>query len=559
VIGVPGRIAAALLVALAAACSALRTQDEPLRVTLVAFNDFHGYLETPAGNVTLSDPATGSRSVSAGGVEYAATLVKNLVAGNPNHAVVAAGDLIGASPLSSSLFRHEPAIDALGALGLEFSSVGNHEFDRGAAELRRLQNGGCYPRDDCSGREPFAGARFRYLAANVVDAATGKTLFAPYFIKRFDGVPIAFIGAVVRDTPELVGGSTVAELRFRDEAESVNELVPGLKRQGVEAIVLLIHEGGATRTWYTDPACPDFGGQIVEILKRLDPAVRVVVSGHTHRAYICRVGGRLVTQAGSYGRFVTEIDLTLDRRSGEIVAASARLHTVDTTRLARDPALTPIVERARAATARISERRVAALGIALTRDASAAGETALGDVIADALLGAVAPAHKGGAQIAMMNPGGIRADLIPRGGAVTYGDLYNVLPFRNTIVVMELSGEEVRQLLEQQWSATRDEVNIMQVSRGFSYSWDGSKPVGSRIVPGSIRLDGMPLQPGGSYRLAVNNFTADGGDGLTVLKTIAKRIQGPVVLDAVADYLSARSDLREPARGRIGRVDRGRQ
>jgi 5'-nucleotidase len=368
-------------------------------------------------------------------------------------------------------------------------------------------------------------------------------------------VPVAFVGAVVRDTPALVGGSTVAGLRFRDEAESVNELVPELKRQGAEAIVLLVHEGGATQTWYDDPACPDFRGAIVDIVKRLDPAVDAVVSGHTHNAYVCRVGGRLVTQAGSYGRFLTEIDLTIDRRSGDVVAASARNHVVDASRLARDPAETAIVARARAATAAISERRIATLGVALTRKASAAGEHALGDVIADAMLAAVATAEKGGAQIAMMNPGGIRTDLIPREGAVTHGDLYNVLPFRNTVVVVELSGDQIGRLLEQQWSAAGSVTNILQVSRGFSYAWDGSKPPGSRVVRGSIRLDGAPLRPGGRYRLAVNNYMADGGDGLAVLKTIANRVQGPLAFDAVADYLRSHPELRAPAIGRITRVD----
>jgi 5'-nucleotidase len=556
VIGVFRRFSAGLLAGLAA-CATPHAPDEPLHVTLVAFNDFHGYLDTPAGRVPLRDAVTGvvTERVPSGGVEYLATLVGELAGKNPNHAVVAAGDLIGASPLSSSLLRHEPSIDALGALGLEVSSVGNHEFDRGVAELRRMQDGGCHPQDDCSGRAAFGGAKFRYLAANVVDAATGKTLFPPYLIKRFEGVPVALVGAVVRDTPALVGSDAVAGLRFRDEAESVNELVPELKHQGVEAIVLLIHEGGATQTWYGDPACPNFTGDIVAIVKRLDPAVDLVVSGHTHNAYICRVDGRLVTEAGSYGRFVTEIDLTLDRRSRDVVVARARNHVVDTTRLARDPAETVIAERARAATAQVTERQIATLGVALTPATNRAGESALGDVVADALLTAVAPAGKGGAQIAMVNPGGIRTSLIPRDGVVTHGDLYNVLPFRNTIVVMELTGEEIERLLEQQWSATREASNILQVSRSFSYAWDGSKPVGSRVVPGSIKLDGVPLRPGATYRLAVNSYMADGGDGFSILKTITNRAQGPLTFDAVADYLRSNSGLRAPARDRLNRVD----
>jgi 5'-nucleotidase len=267
------------------------------------------------------------------------------------------------------------------------------------------------------------------------------------------------------------------------------------------------------------------------------------------------VGGRLVTQAGSYGRFVTEIELVLDRRSGDVVAANARNLVVDTTRLERDPAEVEIAGRARAATAEISERRIATLGVVLTPNTNKAGESALGDVVADALLAAVAPADKGGAQVAMMNPGGIRTVLAPRDGVVSYGDLYNVLPFRNTIVVMELSAEQIGRLLEQQWSATKNETNIMQISSGFSYAWDGSKPAGSRIVPGSITLGGAPLQASGTYRVAVNSYMAEGGDGFTVLKTVRKLAEGPLTFDAVADYLQSHADLRRPARDRIRRVD----
>jgi len=546
------------LAALAAACSLplVPGGEGRLQVTLIAFNDFHGYLDTPTGTVRIRGPEGGGAGrVPAGGVEYLTTLAKALAHKNPNHAVVAAGDLIGASPLNSSLLRHEPTIEALSALGLEVSSVGNHEFDRGPAELRRMQEGGCHPQDDCSGRAAFSGAKFRYLAANVVDASSGRTFFRPYFIKRFESVPVAFIGVVVRDTPALVGGSMLAGLVFGDEADAVNALVPELRRLGVEAIVVLIHEGGVTHTWYDDPRCPGFRGAIVGIVKRLDPAVDLVVSGHSHNAYICRVGGRLVTQAGSYGRFLTEIDLTLDRRSGEVVAANARNHVVDTTRLERDPAATAIVQRARATTMHITGRPIASLAVVLSRSGSRAGESALGDVIADALLAAAAAPDKGGAQIAMMNPGGIRADLVPREGILRHGDLHNALPFRNAIVVMDLSGDEIRKLLEQQWSESGNVVHILQVSRGFSYAWDGARAIGNRVVQGSIQLSGEPVEPGRTYRVAVNSYMADGGDSLSVLRTGRNRVRGPLTFDAVADYLRSHPELRVPEGGRIRRVN----
>ncbi len=549
----------ALLVALGGACSgqfASHDAASPLHVTLLAFNDFHGNLETPAGAVLVRDPSDPARAnrVPAGGAAYLATLVRQLGADNPNHAVVAAGDLIGASPLTSALQRDEPTIDALDALGLEASAVGNHEFDRGLAELRRMQYGGCRPGDDCAGGGGFAGARFRYLAANVVDARSGERIFPPYFVKRFDGVPVAFVGVVTRDTPRITGARGVAGLRFVDEAEAVNALVPELRRQGIEAIVVLIHEGGQTSSGYSDQRCENFEGEIVDIAQRLDSAVDVIVSGHTHRAYVCRIGGRLVTQAGAYGRFLTRIDLTIDRQSQDVTGASARNHVVDAATLAKDPATALIVERAQAATSHISDVRVGALAAEISRIANRAGESALGDVVADSQLAATAAPDQGAAQFALMNPGGIRADLVPHDGVVIYGDLFAVLPFQNNLVVVELTGAQIARLLEEQWSATSDGGTILQVSQTFSYSWDRTRPVGARIVPGTIKVNGVALAPGRSYRVAVNSFMAAGGDGLTTLQAGIRRAEGPLLRDALGEYLRAHPDLRAPALGRISQT-----
>jgi 5'-nucleotidase len=530
-------------------------RDDLVHVTLIAFNDFHGNLKTPGGGVPRDESGDEGKTgwVRAGGVEYMGTLVRQLREKNPNHAVVAAGDLIGASPLISSLLHDEPTIEALDALGLEVSSVGNHEFDQGAAELKRLQHGGCHAKDGCRDGRAFTGARFRYLAANVVEAKTGRPFFPSYLIKRFEGVPIAFVGAVLRGTPSIVSPSGVAGLRFSDEAEAINALVPELRRQGVETIVALLHQGGATTGGYNDPSCPNFSGPIVDIVRRLDPAIDVVVSGHTHRPYICRIDGRLVTQAGSFGRYLTEIDLSIDRRSHAVVAANARNYIVDATTLAKDATQTTIVARADAVTAPIANVRIGALAGPITRQASPAGESALGDLIADAQLVATSAADAGGAQIAFTNPGGIRTDLLPHDGVVTYGDVFATQPFGNSLVIMELTGAQIKRLLEQQWSTKGDSVRILQVSFGFGYAWDASKPVGARVVADSLALNGVAIDPTQRYRIVVNGFLADGGDGFTVLRDGRNWVGGPLDADALADYLRSGPQAHAKTRGRITR------
>jgi 5'-nucleotidase len=550
-----GRIV--LLIALTlGGCAAPPPQTGPLHLRLIAFNDFHGNLETPSGTIDVPDPRNAGRSMrtQAGGVEYMAALVAQLRAGHSPSMVVAAGDLIGASPAISSFLRDEPSIAAMDALGLEVSSVGNHEFDRGPAELMRLQSGGCVPGAACTDSERFPGARFRYLAANVIDEATGKPLFPPYLIRRFEGIPVAFIGVVLRGTPGIVTPAGTAGLRFRDEAEAVNELVPELKRQGVEALVVLIHQGGETAGSYDDPACPGFSGPIIDIVRRLDPAVDLVVSGHTHQAYVCRVGSRPVTQAGSYGRFVTAIDLDIDRASRDVTGVVAHNHLVDPAVLGKDSAETGIVARARAATLRVAARPVGRLAGPLLRERNRAGESPLGDVVADSQLQAMAAPAAGGAQFAWMNAGGIRADLAPRGESVTYGEAFAVLPFGNSLVVLELSGAQIGQALERQWNAN-GEARIMQVSGNFHYDWDGTRPSGRRVVPGSITLDGRPIDRDARYRVVVNNFMADGGDGLIARADAKRLMEGPSAIDAFADYLGAHAGLAPPRAPRIGRVD----
>jgi len=467
--------------ALAACTTAPPRATQPVNVKVLAINDFHGNLKPPRGGIRVKDPADATKTIDmpAGGSEYLATAVAQLRAKNPNHIFVAAGDLIGASPLLSALFRDEPTIDSLGMMGLEVTAVGNHEFDRGTAELLRMQKGGCHPGDGCKGPQPFKGASFKYLAASTFDTRTGQTIFPSYHVKRFEGIPVAFIGLTLKDTPNIVVPSGVAGLRFDDEATTVNNLVPELKRQGIEAIVVLIHEGGFPAGDYNQ--CPGISGPIVEIVKKLDKAVDLVVSGHTHRAYNCNIDGRLVTSADKYGTIVSEIDLVLDPKTGDVTQAKAENLIVRTDRYAKDAAQTKLIEVYEQLAAPLAKRVVGKIAAPLTRDESPAGETPVGQVVADAQLAATRAAADGGAQIALMNPGGLRANLTAGSdGSVRYEDLFAVQPFYNNLVTLTLTGAQIVQLLEQQWF-NQPRPRILQVSKGFTYAWDNAKPAGQRL------------------------------------------------------------------------------
>jgi 5'-nucleotidase len=551
-------LAAFAIALLAGACALAPGSRDVVALRLVALNDFHGHLESPPfGWIVPDDSAPGRQvRIGAGGVAQLATAIRELRSASPHSAVVGAGDLVSASPIVSSLFLDEPSITALGDAGLEFSSVGNHEFDRGRDELLRLANGGCHPREGCFAG-PYAGARFRYLAANVIDTATGRPLFPAYEIRHYDGIPVAFVGAVLKATPSIVDRRGIRGLEFRDEAESVNALVPELRQQGVEAIVLLIHEGGVSTGGFDDAACPGFEGAIVDIVKRLDRAVDVVVSGHTHQAYRCHVDGRLVTSAGSYGRLLTTIDLTLDRASRDIVSADARNVIVETARYAADPGIEAFVERfAKLASAR-ADRVVGNVRGEFTPLATPAGESNLGGLIARAQLAAMHAAA--GAQVAFMNPGGIRAPLASRrpDGGVTFGDLYSVQPFGNTLVAVTLTGAQLLRVLEQQFRAPPERTRVLQVA-GLEFAWDGARPLGGRIVPGSVSVAGKRLDEKADYRVAMNSFLFSGGDGFTVFAEGRDPVGGPGDLAALEAFIAAAPRVAGPPEGRIRRVDETR-
>jgi 5'-nucleotidase len=522
-------------------------------VTILAINDFHGNLKPPFGGISITDPKDKSRklAVPAGGAEQMATLVKQLRAAKKNSVFVAAGDLIGASPLLSALFHDEPTIDSLSAMGLEITAVGNHEFDEGRNELLRMQNGGCHRKDGCQGPVKFAGAKFRYLAASTIDKSTGKTLFPAYEVKEFEGIPVAFIGLTLKNTPNIVSPSGVAGLEFRDEAETINALVPEIRQRGIEAIVVLIHEGGFPTGDYNE--CPGISGPIVGIVGKLDKAVDLVVSGHTHRAYRCVIDGRLVTSADKFGTLVTEIELELDPKTRDVVSAKADNLIVRTDAYAKDPEQTALIGAYEALVKPPGGRPVGSITATLSRDENAAGESVLGDIIANAQLAATRSEQDGGAVIAFTNPGGIRTSL-PRSadGVVTYAEMFAVQPFGNSLVTLTLTGAQIKTLLEQQWQ-NQPKPRILQVSQGFAYTWDDKRPRGDFVAAEGITLDGRPIDPAARYRVTVNGFLADGGDGFSVFKEGSEPRVGPSEIAALEAYLKANSPLSPRPLDRIRR------
>lgn len=528
-------IAIALWALLLSACSSATRQDV-VAVTIAAINDFHGNLR-PSPEPALLD---GVR-VAAGGSPQLATLVADIRARGANFAFVSAGDLVGATPLLAAHFDDEPVVESMNLMGLDYNGVGNHEFDSGVAHLRRLQDGGCPP-GGCKSGMAFGGARFRILAANVIEAATGKPLFPPYGIKDYGGVKVAFVGVTLKGTPLVLSGRAAAGLEFRDEAESVNALVPELERHGVGAIVVLIHQGGFAAGGAN--TCRDPWGPIFELAPRFDKAVRVVVSAHTHQAYVCTVGDKLVTSAGSYGRYVTEITLRIDVSARRTLSAEAVNHVVRSD-APQDASQAALLARYASLSGEL-DRIVGRISASLSRQANADGESPLGRLIADSQLAATRDA---GAVVAFMNAGGVRAPLESKGdGAVTYAEVYAVYPFNNRLVTMSLTGAQILRLLEQQ------RASMLQVSRGFTYAWDASRPAGERVVRGSVTLDGQSLRAEATYRVTVNSFNAEGGDGLSVFREGRHRITGGMSRDALIRYLEQHSPVAPPTDRRIRRL-----
>jgi len=595
------------------AAHAVTPTPSTITVKIIGFNDFHGNLQSP-GTFGVNSTIAAAQRPAVGGAEYLAAYVTRMKARNPYNVVVGGGDFISASPLISALFFDEPAVETLNKIGVDFTSVGNHEFDKGSAELRRLQNGGCKitngnpDPNSCRGlgsnaQGTFDGAKFKWLSANVIETATGRTLLPPYGIKTFAGVKVAFIGMTLKGTPGIVTPTGVAGLQFRDEADTVNALVPKLRAQGIEAIVVLVHQGG----FQTSPNLGDINGcdgdlkstsgvdsDIGAIVRRLDNAVDLVVSAHTHAAYNCSAStvdvksvsgvvtstsrptglansiGRLVpvTSASAFGRLLTEIDVTIDLTTRNVTSVVATNRLVDRTDAAinaaitADPTVKNIVAGYAALVSPLASKVIGSIAGALPNTAATSGEMPAGDLIADAQLQATQPAALGGAVVAFMNAGGVRspgftATTYPHD--VTYGEAFTVQPFGNSLVTMTLTAQQIKDVLEQQFVGCKGQTTqrIMQVSNGLKYSWSAGAAACSKIIdvtitptdvtvvppvqtaaPETVVSNGVVLNPTKTYRVTVNNFMATGGDGYSVFAGGINTLGGAQDIDALVAYLS---------------------
>ncbi|MDA3642959.1 bifunctional metallophosphatase/5'-nucleotidase [Saccharopolyspora indica] len=553
-----GRRAAALGTAVlaTAALSGAPVSAAPatVDVRLIAFNDLHGNLDPPAGSsgrVTLPDGST----VDAGGAAYLATHVAALRGEVGNSLVLSAGDNIGASPVNSALFHDEPTVEFLNELGVAASVVGNHEFDEGYAELQRIQSGGCHAEDGCQFRESFGGADFPQLGANVA-FEDGRPALLPFSVERVQGVPIGIIGVTLEDLPAMVTPEAVRGLAFGDEVEAIGRTADLLDRAGVKAQVVLLHQGDNTEGGGPDD-CRVTPGPASEIAAHASPKVDVIFTGHSHQQYSCTIpdpegNPRTVLQGASFGRLLSVADLTIDRSSKDVVRAETEAHNRIVTRdVPADPAAQQLIDEATGKAAPIANREIGTITGDLRREGAPSGESPLGDVLADAQLAAT---EVNGAQIAMTNPGGIRTDLVhassPAGegdGVVTYGEAYAVQPFGNVMQTLTLTGEQLKNVLEQQWQP--ESTRILQVSSTLRYSYSASAPVGSKVS--AITVAGQPVDPAASYRVSVNNFLSAGGDGFTEFAKGTDLTGGPVDLDALVDYLAAHPDIAPPPADRI--------
>ncbi|GII79668.1 bifunctional metallophosphatase/5'-nucleotidase [Sphaerisporangium rufum] len=556
-LAVAGLVAATGLAVAAAPASAHPKPKPPqtVPVRLVSINDFHGNLEPPTGSGGAIVDETGT-SVPAGGAAYLATHLKSLA--GKGSLVVAAGDLIGASPLISAAYHDEPTAEVLGKIGLKVSSVGNHEFDEGLTELKRIQNGGCHPTDGCSPAGKWKGAAYKYLAANVTKESDDRYVLPPVAVKKVNGVPVGFIGLVTQTTPSIVTASGIAGLKFGEEVAGGNRAARLLRAAGVKAIVALVHEGDQITPNQSPDACPVTPGAGTRIAQGLSADVDMVIMGHSHQAYICTTKDpagqdRVYTQGSSFGRVLTTIDFKVDRRTGEVVRSSVAADNHVVTRdVTPDPAVAGLVATWKDRVSTVANKPVGKITANIGRAAAPSGESPLGDLIADAQLAAT---QEGGAEIALMNPGGVRADLTyaqsgsEGDGVVTYGEAFTVQPFNNLMQVVTLTGAQLDALLEQQWQSGGSTVRILQPSASLTYTMSQAQPIGSRVS--DIKINGTAVTADRKIRVAANNFLVGGGDGFTVFKEGTDLWSGPLDIDAFVDYLGAHDPVAPPATDRI--------
>ncbi|KEK23703.1 bifunctional metallophosphatase/5'-nucleotidase [Bacillus gaemokensis] len=475
----------------------LSSPSTNISVQLIGLNDFHGQLNTTS---TLHGKAVGR-------ADYIAAYIQSYRDKKPNTLLVHTGDMIGGSPPISALFHDEPTMEFLNTLQFDVGTIGNHEFDRGPIALQQLISGESVPQTNS-----FSGSSFPYTCANVVDSETNQPLFPPYTIKWIDGIPIAFIGVITKDTPFLTMYTNMSSIRFLDEATSINHYVHQLQKKGIHAFVILAHLGGNTTGSNTNGALADLATQI-------NSDVDIIFGGHTHSYINGKVNGKLLVQAYSYGKAFSNVTITLNRQTKDITKKDATIVPVYQNKLSPDLYIRNWID---SYAAKIRPRVTERLGVTnheLTRDQNEHGESKLGTVLAMAQRQAMQT------DIAFVNPGSIRHDL--KKGDITWEDTFLIQPFGNPLIKMDLSGAEIRNALQEQW---KEETRMLQIL-GIHYTWK------NHTIQTISLDDGTPLHDDQIYSVVVNSFLANGGDKFMTFKLGKNRTEGPTDQESFANFI----------------------
>ncbi|PLR95153.1 bifunctional metallophosphatase/5'-nucleotidase [Bacillus sp. T33-2] len=488
--------------------STTHSVNQDIKVQLLGINDFHGQIDT-------------SKKVNnrlAGRADYLAAYLKQRQSTNPNTLLIHSGDVVGGSSPTSALLQDEPTIHFLNELGFDAGTLGNHEFDQGVPEMKRLINGGRHSQtEEMYG--VFTGANFPYVAANVIYAESKKTVLEPYVIKQVEGKKIGFIGVVFSDTPNILDSNKVAEVNFTDEAEAINKYAKELKEQDVQAIVVLAHNPGKSEMDGTKP-----NGEIVDIANKVDDEVDIIFGAHNHAYLNSVVDGKLLVQAYSAGTAFADVDLVIDSVTGDIVQKHAEIIVTYQDSMEPDRTMTDMIAAYQDDVSDTINRPIGYTGTELSREQNEAGESDLGTVVADSMR------KQMDTDFAFIESAGIRADIDV--GPVTWGELFTVLPFENNLVKITMSGSQVRDVLNQQWSPKK---RMLQIS-GLKYTWSNDLPAGQKVV--DIYLpDGEKIQPEEEYSVTVNSFLAAGKDDFSAFSNSKIQDTGPVDLDALISYI----------------------
>ncbi|MBD1380725.1 bifunctional metallophosphatase/5'-nucleotidase [Metabacillus arenae] len=481
------------------------SQEEFVEVSLFGVNDFHGQLDTYQ---TL-------KGKKVGGAEYLAAYLKKYKQENPHSLLVHAGDMIGGSPPISSLFQEESTMEFLNLLNFDIGTPGNHEFDQGTNELTRLIDGGYHEKTGF-----FKGSNTPYISANVINKKTKKPLFSPYIIKEVNGMKIGFIGAVTTETNAYLLPESKKKIEITDEITAINHSVSRLKEQGISSIIVLAHISAKSKLNGSNAK-----EALIEMAPKIDDEVDVLFAGHNHQYANTTIENKLIVQAYSYGKAFSHVKLKIDPSTGDIAKKHAEIIPTEHKNISPDQETSQLLDKYSQRLGTTLSKEVGTISKTVSRKKDNKGNSSLASLVAESQKASV------GADMAFMHHGGIRANL--EKGQITMKDLYTVLPFPHQVVKLELTGKQIKEVLEQQWALGKK--NLLQAS-GISFTYNENLPFGERILLLKDQ-EGNELEEGKRYNIAVSSYLAKGGDGFTAFQKGKLVQEGPGVVEALKIFM----------------------